>query len=162
MTKLPVSVGRETSCPTSGFRTLRRSIFAKLWAKTNINSPDSMRVPFANRHDNGELLMLDLKDMNNGGDGPHGVMSGTTGSGKTTALRTLNLGLMTGHRAVGSAIRAGRLQGRRRREAVRAHPARGPRHHRPRRRPDADGPLRGRAVGGDRAPQGGLQRGRRR
>jgi DNA segregation ATPase FtsK/SpoIIIE, S-DNA-T family len=71
--------------------------YRKLWAKTNINSPDSMRVPFANRHDNGELLLLDLKDMNNGGDGPHGVMSGTTGSGKTTALRTLNLGLMLGH-----------------------------------------------------------------
>lgn len=71
--------------------------FRKIWAKTNINSPDSMRVPFANRHDNGELLTLDLKDMNTGGDGPHGLMSGTTGTGKTTLLRTVNLGLMTGH-----------------------------------------------------------------
>jgi DNA segregation ATPase FtsK/SpoIIIE, S-DNA-T family len=71
--------------------------FRKLWEKTDINSADSMRVPFASRHDNGELLILDLKDMNKAGHGPHGVMAGTTGSGKTTALRTLNLGLMVGH-----------------------------------------------------------------
>ena len=35
--------------------------------------------------------------MNDGGDGPHGVMSGTTGSGKTTLLRTVNLAIMLGH-----------------------------------------------------------------
>jgi DNA segregation ATPase FtsK/SpoIIIE, S-DNA-T family len=71
--------------------------FPALWAKTNINSRDSMRVPFATRHDNGELLVLDIKDMNTGGDGPHGLMSGSTGTGKTTLLRTVNLGLITGH-----------------------------------------------------------------
>lgn len=68
--------------------------FARLWRDSNINDPRACRVPFANRYDNGELLFLDIKDMNHGGDGPHGVMAGSTGSGKTTALRTLSLSLM--------------------------------------------------------------------
>lgn len=72
--------------------------FDALWAsRRDINSDDTLRVPFANRADNGELLFLDMKDMNQGGDGPHGVMSGTTGSGKTTAIRTLLLALQLGH-----------------------------------------------------------------
>jgi len=68
--------------------------FQKLWGNRDINAPDACRIPFANRHDNGELLFLDIKDMNKGGNGPHGIMSGTTGSGKTTTLRTTNLGLI--------------------------------------------------------------------
>ncbi len=72
--------------------------FDALWAsRRDINSIDTLRVPFANRADNGELLFLDMKDMNQSGDGPHGVMSGTTGSGKTTAIRTLLLALQLGH-----------------------------------------------------------------
>ncbi|TDO06499.1 type VII secretion protein EccCa/type VII secretion protein EccCb [Mycobacterium sp. BK086] len=72
--------------------------FAALWGpRADINSPERLRFPFGNRTDTGELVMLDLKDMNNGGDGPHGVMSGTTGSGKTTALRTVIEAIMLGH-----------------------------------------------------------------
>lgn len=59
--------------------------------------PARLRVPFGNRTDTGELLLLDMKDMNQGGDGPHGIMSGTTGSGKTTALRTVLESIMLGH-----------------------------------------------------------------
>ena len=72
--------------------------FDALWAsRSDINSRDSLRVPFGVRADNGELLFVDMKDMNNDGDGPHGVMSGTSGSGKTTALRTVILALILGH-----------------------------------------------------------------
>ncbi|OPX07355.1 type VII secretion protein EccCa [Mycobacterium sp. AT1] len=69
-----------------------------LWSShSDINSVDNLMIPFAARADNGELLFVDMKDMNQGGDGPHGVMSGTTGSGKTTAIRTLILAAMLGH-----------------------------------------------------------------
>jgi type VII secretion protein EccCa/type VII secretion protein EccCb len=72
--------------------------FNALWGpRSDINSEERLRIPFANRTDTGELLILDLKDMNDGGDGPHGVMSGTTGSGKTTALRTVIEAIMLGH-----------------------------------------------------------------
>jgi type VII secretion protein EccCa/type VII secretion protein EccCb len=72
--------------------------FDELWSsRSDINSDERLRIPFANRTDTGELLILDLKDMNDGGDGPHGVMSGTTGSGKTTALRTVIEAIMLGH-----------------------------------------------------------------
>lgn len=72
--------------------------FDALWAsRADINSRENLRVPFAVRADNGELLFVDMKDMNNDGDGPHGVMSGTSGSGKTTALRSLILALILGH-----------------------------------------------------------------
>ena len=72
--------------------------FPKLWAqRSDINSPERLRIPFGNRTDTGELVLLDMKDMNQGGDGPHGVLSGTTGSGKTTALRTLITSIFLGH-----------------------------------------------------------------
>ncbi|MDQ1249416.1 MAG: segregation ATPase FtsK/SpoIIIE, family [Actinomycetota bacterium] len=72
--------------------------FHRLWSQNaDINSPARLRVPFGNRTDTGELLLLDMKDMNQGGDGPHGIMSGTTGSGKTTALRTVLESIMLGH-----------------------------------------------------------------
>ncbi|MBV9318856.1 MAG: type VII secretion protein EccCa [Mycobacterium sp.] len=56
-----------------------------------------LRAPFGNRSDNGELLFLDMKSLDEGGDGPHGVMSGTTGSGKSTLVRTVIESLMLGH-----------------------------------------------------------------
>lgn len=71
--------------------------FKALWARSDINSVERLMVPYGNRADTGELMVLDMKDMNDGGDGPHGVMTGTTGSGKTTFLRTVNLALMLGH-----------------------------------------------------------------
>ncbi len=53
--------------------------FDELWGtRRDINSPETLRIPFGVRADNGELVFVDIKDMNQGGDGPHGVMSGTT------------------------------------------------------------------------------------
>lgn len=72
--------------------------FEKLWAsRSDINSDQMLRVPLGNRSDNNELFFVDLKEESRGGDGPHGVMSGTTGSGKTMMLRALIESLMLGH-----------------------------------------------------------------
>lgn len=81
-----------------GIRDAAAIDFDALWGpRADINSPETMRIPFGNRADNGELLILDIKDMNQGGDGPHGVLSGTTGSGKTTLIRTIIEALMLAH-----------------------------------------------------------------
>jgi len=72
--------------------------FAALWgARRDPLGGSRLRVPFGNRSDNGELLFLDMKSLDEGGDGPHGVMSGTTGSGKSTLVRTVIESLMLAH-----------------------------------------------------------------
>lgn len=72
--------------------------FAQLWAaRGGILSRDRLRVPIGTNAVTGELMMLDIKDMAEGGDGPHGLMSGTTGSGKTQTLRTFLISLLLGH-----------------------------------------------------------------
>ena len=47
--------------------------------------------------DDGTPLHLDLKESARGGAGPHGLVVGATGSGKSELLRTLVLGLVVGH-----------------------------------------------------------------
>jgi len=72
--------------------------FDSLWgSRTDSMGRSRLRVPVGNRSDNGELLFLDMKSLDEGGDGPHGVMSGTTGSGKSTLVRTVIESLMLGH-----------------------------------------------------------------
>ena len=72
--------------------------FQKLWAsRSDINSLQRLKVPLGNRADNNELFFIDLKEGAQGGQGPHGVMAGTTGSGKTMMLRALIESLMLGH-----------------------------------------------------------------
>ena len=72
--------------------------FETLWgSRTDTMGRSRLRAPFGNRSDNGELLFLDMKSLDEGGDGPHGVMSGTTGSGKSTLVRTVIESLMLGH-----------------------------------------------------------------
>lgn len=72
--------------------------FNALWNnREDSHGRPRLRVPFGNRTDNGELLFLDMKSLDEGGDGPHGVMSGTTGSGKSTLVRTVIESLMLAH-----------------------------------------------------------------
>lgn len=72
--------------------------FDSLWAsRTDTMGRSRLRAPFGNRSDNGELLFLDMKSLDEGGDGPHGVVSGTTGSGKSTLVRTVIESLMLSH-----------------------------------------------------------------
>jgi S-DNA-T family DNA segregation ATPase FtsK/SpoIIIE len=47
--------------------------------------------------ENGEVVELDLKESAQGGMGPHGLLIGATGSGKSELLRTLVLALATTH-----------------------------------------------------------------
>jgi type VII secretion protein EccCa/type VII secretion protein EccCb len=72
--------------------------FDALWGgRTDTMGRSRLRAPFGNRSDNGEMVFLDMKSLDEGGDGPHGVMSGTTGSGKSTLVRTVIESLMLGH-----------------------------------------------------------------
>ncbi|MEE6140622.1 type VII secretion protein EccCa [Mycobacterium sp. 050128] len=72
--------------------------FERLWApRSDINSLERLKVPLGNRIDNNELFFIDLKQDADGGQGPHGVMAGTTGSGKTMMLRALIESLILGH-----------------------------------------------------------------
>ncbi|WP_092551020.1 type VII secretion protein EccCa [Actinoplanes derwentensis] len=56
----------------------------------------NLRVPLGIGAD-GRVLVLDLKESAQGGMGPHGVMIGATGSGKSELLRTLVIGLAATH-----------------------------------------------------------------
>jgi S-DNA-T family DNA segregation ATPase FtsK/SpoIIIE len=55
-----------------------------------------MSVPIGVTED-GEVVELDLKESAQGGMGPHGLLIGATGSGKSELLRTLVLGLAATH-----------------------------------------------------------------
>ncbi|MFG6402272.1 type VII secretion protein EccCa [Microbacterium sp. P04] len=57
---------------------------------------DRLRVPIGQEPD-GTPLVLDLKESAQQGMGPHGVMVGATGSGKSEVLRTLVLALALTH-----------------------------------------------------------------
>jgi S-DNA-T family DNA segregation ATPase FtsK/SpoIIIE len=57
---------------------------------------DRMRVPIGVGAD-GQAVELDIKESAQGGMGPHGLVIGATGSGKSELLRTLVLGLAVTH-----------------------------------------------------------------
>ncbi len=57
---------------------------------------DRLRVPIGH-DDGGEPVTLDLKESAQGGMGPHGLVIGATGSGKSELLRSLVLGLALTH-----------------------------------------------------------------
>ena len=57
---------------------------------------DRLRVPIGTRPD-GNPVELDIKESAQGGMGPHGLIVGATGSGKSELLRTLVLGLALTH-----------------------------------------------------------------
>ena len=59
---------------------------------------DQLRVPIGNDAD-GQPVELDIKESAQGGMGPHGLVVGATGSGKSELLRTLVLGLAITHSA---------------------------------------------------------------
>ncbi len=61
------------------------------------SGPDLLRVPVGVA-DDGTPVHLDLKEAARGGAGPHGLVVGATGSGKSELLRTLVLGLAATHR----------------------------------------------------------------
>src|SRR5690606_11445511 len=67
---------------------------AALWAP---RSPrELLRIPIGTG-EKGERIDLDIKEAAQDGMGPHGLIIGTTGSGKSELLRTLVLGLAVSH-----------------------------------------------------------------
>jgi S-DNA-T family DNA segregation ATPase FtsK/SpoIIIE len=73
---------------------LQRLDLATLWAPRSTN--DRLRVPIGVDAD-GNPVELDIKESALGGMGPHGMLIGATGSGKSELLRTLVLALATTH-----------------------------------------------------------------
>ncbi len=69
---------------------------AALWAPRSRD--DELRVPIGVTA-TGEPLFFDLKDEAEGGMGPHGLMIGMTGSGKSQTLMSMLLALLTTHPA---------------------------------------------------------------
>ncbi|WP_420109411.1 type VII secretion protein EccCa, partial [Mycolicibacter arupensis] len=67
-----------------------------LWAPRS--REDELRVPIGVTA-TGEPLFFDLKDEAEGGMGPHGLMIGMTGSGKSQTLMSILLSLLTTHSA---------------------------------------------------------------
>ena len=65
-------------------------------ARWNSSPRDTLRVPLG-LGENGEPVLLDIKESGQGGFGPHGLCIGATGSGKSELLRTLLLGLAATH-----------------------------------------------------------------
>ncbi|SCX21979.1 type VII secretion protein EccCa [Mycolicibacterium fluoranthenivorans] len=69
---------------------------ASLWAPRDRD--DELRVPIGVTA-TGDPLVFDLKDEAEGGMGPHGLMIGMTGSGKSQTLMSILLSLLTTHSA---------------------------------------------------------------
>ncbi len=67
---------------------------ARLWAPRGPR--EALRVPIGTGTD-GDQIDLDLKEAAQDGMGPHGLVVGATGSGKSELLRTLVLGLAATH-----------------------------------------------------------------
>ncbi|MER5431702.1 type VII secretion protein EccCa [Streptomyces sp. NPDC002588] len=78
-----------------GIRDPRQFDVAALWGPRSVQSA-RLRVPIGVSAD-GEVIELDLKESAQGGMGPHGLLIGATGSGKSELLRTLVIGLAATH-----------------------------------------------------------------
>ncbi|MBY8886050.1 type VII secretion protein EccCa [Streptomyces sp. PTM05] len=78
-----------------GVRDPRSFDVAALW-RTRTPQSARLRVPIGITEDN-EVLELDLKESAQAGMGPHGLLIGATGSGKSELVRTLVVGLAATH-----------------------------------------------------------------
>ncbi|MFF8880683.1 type VII secretion protein EccCa [Streptomyces flaveolus] len=78
-----------------GIRDPRTLDVAAQWRR-RLDQGARLRVPIGVTED-GEVVELDLKESAQSGMGPHGMMIGATGSGKSELLRTLVIGLAATH-----------------------------------------------------------------
>ncbi|WP_329102860.1 type VII secretion protein EccCb [Micromonospora sp. NBC_01699] len=72
------------------------SVLADFTGDSTPVGPDYLRVPIG-LDDEGEPVLLDIKEAAQEGDGPHGLVVGATGSGKSELLRTLVAALAMRH-----------------------------------------------------------------
>jgi type VII secretion protein EccCa len=67
------------------------------WRMFTDTDRDRLKIPFGHQLKPGEIMYLDIKEGAEFGGGPHGMLIGTTGSGKSEFLRTLILSLVAMH-----------------------------------------------------------------
>lgn len=67
------------------------------WRMFTDTDRDRLRIPFGHELKTGDVMYLDIKEGAEFGAGPHGMLIGTTGSGKSEFLRTLILSLAATH-----------------------------------------------------------------
>ncbi|TLH70742.1 type VII secretion protein EccCa [Mycolicibacterium aubagnense] len=79
-----------------GARTVEE-VTPRRWRMYSDTDQDRLRIPFGHQLKNGEIMHLDIKEGAEFGAGPHGMLIGTTGSGKSEFLRTLILSLVATH-----------------------------------------------------------------
>lgn len=90
----PTTQGQAELTELLGLPDVRTVDFDQAW--TPRLERDRLRVPIG-QEPSGAPLVLDLKESASQGMGPHGVMVGATGSGKSEVLRTLVLALAMTH-----------------------------------------------------------------
>ncbi len=64
------------------------------WRMYTDTDRDRLRIPFGREAKTGNVMYLDIKEHAESGSGPHGIVVGTAGSGKSEFLRTLLLSLV--------------------------------------------------------------------
>ncbi|WP_318219267.1 type VII secretion protein EccCa [Streptomyces sp. SCL15-6] len=79
-----------------GISDLRKHDVQAYWTKRANSTAQRLRVPIAVGA-GGRPVELDIKESAENGMGPHGMLIGATGSGKSELLRTLVLALALGH-----------------------------------------------------------------
>ena len=67
------------------------------WRMYTDTDRDRLKIPFGHELKTGNVMYLDIKEGAEFGGGPHGMLIGTTGSGKSEFLRTLILSLVAMH-----------------------------------------------------------------
>lgn len=67
------------------------------WRMYSDKDRDRLKIPFGHELKTGNIMYLDIKEGAEFGGGPHGMLIGTTGSGKSEFLRTLILSLVAMH-----------------------------------------------------------------
>jgi len=68
-----------------------------LWSRLTSSSPDRLKIPLGRNPTTGKTVFLDLKEAAEGGMGPHGMMTGMTGSGKSETLLQFALSMAMLH-----------------------------------------------------------------
>ncbi len=90
----PTSTEQRELIDLLGLPDVREIDFPSVWRSRPAR--DRMRVPIGQTTD-GAPIVIDIKEAAQQGMGPHGVMIGATGSGKSEVLRTLVLALALTH-----------------------------------------------------------------
>jgi ESX secretion system protein EccC len=67
------------------------------WRMFTDTDRDRLKIPFGHEVKTGNVMYLDIKERAEFGAGPHGLLIGTAGSGKSEFLRTLILSLVATH-----------------------------------------------------------------